>query len=167
MFRIFAGNRFARYIYGHRFIHTGVFVFKGAGQTFNIDDIPRQNALFHNSMDSGVRIGVIEFIIRRHGGGDGLLTRGKRPGCDGILVIGHAGHGVLAGFGGSHRGITITDDGDLSTVLVHRCHVLAVNRYDLPGDEAVARTAGRTQSKLISVNDGIGLFGDGQGFLGP
>ena len=63
------------------------------------------------TLDRGVRIGVIEFIIRRHGGGDGLLTRGKRPGCDGILVIGHTGHGVLAGFGGSHRGITITDDG--------------------------------------------------------
>ena len=166
VFRIFAGNRCARYIYGHRFIHPGVRTVKGAGQSGNDNLIPRQNALFHNGMDSGVRIGVIGFIIRRHGGGDGLLTRGERPGGGGVLIVDHTGVRVLAGFGRFHRGLSIANDGDLSA-LVHRRHVRAVNRDDLPSDKAVARAAGRTQDKLIPVGDRVGLFGDGQGLLGP
>ena len=62
MFRIFAGDLCARYIYGHVLIHPGVRTAKGAGQTGNANLIPRQNALFHNSVDRGVRIGVIEFL---------------------------------------------------------------------------------------------------------
>ena len=167
VFEIIAGDLRARYIYGHRFIHPGIFIIKGAGQTFNLDDIPGQNTLLHNSVDRGGIIAVIVLILRRHSGGDGLLTRSKRPGRGGVRIVGLASLGVRAGFGGFHRGFSIANDGDLSAVWAHRCHGRAVNRYDLPGDKAVTRTSKRFQSKTIPVGDGIGLFGDRQGRLLP
>ena len=92
-------------------------------------------------MDRGGIIAVIVLILRRHGGGDGLLAGGKRPGCGGVLVVGHTGVRVRAGLGGFHRGLAIADDSDMSA-LVHRRHVRTINLYNLPGDKAVARTAG-------------------------
>ena len=134
MFRIFASDIRSRYIYGHRFIHTGVFIIKGAGQTLNIDDIPGQNALFHISVDRGGHFAVIVLILRRHDGGDRLLTRFKRPGRGGVRIIGQTGDRVLTGFGSFHRGLSIADDGDLSAVLTYLRNSYAVNVYDLPGD---------------------------------
>ena len=166
VFRIFTGDISIAYIHGYGFIHTGVFIIEGASQAPNRDNIPRQNTLLHNRMDLGGIIAVIEFILRRHGSGDGLLTRGERPDGGGVLIVDCTGFRVLAGFGRFHRSLSIANDGDLSA-LVHRRYGRAVNLYNLPGDKAVARTAGRTQSKCISINDGIGLFGDRQGLLGP
>ena len=165
MLGIVAADGRARGNHGHRLIHTGVFVVEGAGQACDGNDIPRQNALLHHGVDGGGGAAVIEFVLRRHGGGDRLFLRGKRPGGGGVLVVGHACGGVPAGLGGSYRGRTIANDDNLPALLVHRSHIRAI--HDLPADEAVARAAGGAQGKLIPVGDGIGLFGDGQGILGP
>ena len=162
MLGILAGNRHARYIYVHGLIHPGVRTAKFAGQAGNNNLIPRQDALFYNSVDSGARIGVIGFILRRHDSGDGLLLCGEGQEGDCILIVGQTGARVRAGFGGFHRGLSIADDGDQSAVLVHRRNGHTVNVYDLPSNKTITRASGGTQGKVVPVDKGVGLLGDGQ-----
>ena len=93
------------------------------------------------------------------------MCSGKRPGRNRVLIVDQAAIRVRAGFGRFHRGRTVANDGDLSAVWVHRRNVRTAG--NLPGDIAIARTAGGFQGKLVSVDDGIGLVVDGQRLLGP
>ena len=167
VFRIFAGDVSRACIHPHRFIRTGIFIVKGAGQAGNDNLILGQDALFYICVDRGVRIAVIVLILRRHDGGDGLLLRGEGQEGDRVLIVGQAGDRVRAGFGGLDSEFTMANDLNLPAVLAYRCHGLAVNRYDLPSDKAIAGTAGRTQSKLIPIGKSVGLVGDGKCRLLP
>ena len=159
---IVAGNCRARYIYVHGLIHPGVRTAKFAGQAGNDNLIPGQNALFHVSVDRGGPLAVIVLILRRHGGGDGLLLCGEGQEGDCVLIVGQTGDRVRAGFGGFHRGLSISDDGDQSAVLVHRRNGHTVNVYDLPSDKTITRASGGAQGKVVPVDKGVGLLGDGQ-----
>ena len=159
---ILAGNRRARYIYIHGLIHPGVRTAKFAGQAGNDNLIPRQNALFYNSVDSGGHFAVIVLILRRHDGGDGLLLCGEGQESNRVLIVGQAGDRVCTGFGGFHRGLSITDDGDQPAVLVHLRNGHTVNIYGLPSNKTITRTPGGTQDKFVPVDKGVGLLGDGQ-----
>ena len=162
MLGIVAGNCRARYIYVHGLIHPGVRTAKFAGQAGNDNLIPGQNALFHVSVDRGGPLAVIVLILRRHGGGDGLLLCGEGQEGDCVLIVGQTGDRVRAGFGGFHRGLSISDDGDQSAVLVHRRNGHTVNVYDLPSDKTITRASGGAQGKVVPVDKGVGLLGDGQ-----
>ena len=67
-------------------------------------------------MDGGLVIAVIVLVLRRHGGGDGLLLCGEGQEGDCILIVGQTGDRVRAGFGGFHSGFTVANDFNLPTL---------------------------------------------------
>ena len=100
MLGIFTGDPRAVEIHGHRLVRAGVLI---AERTFQVGDdnlVPRQYACLHFSVDCGLIITAIVFVLRRHRGDNRFFIRGDRPGRDGVVVVGDAGHGVLAGFRG-------------------------------------------------------------------
>ena len=148
-------------------VRAGVGVLEAARQ-LDLDVVRAyQVAVLQCGGNRGFCCAVIVLVLHPHDGGDGLLAGVKRPGRGGVLVVGHAGRRVRARFGGLHRRLSNTDDGDLSAVLAYLRDGDTVNLYDLPGDKAVARAAEGAQRKLASVNDRTGLVGDRQGLLGP
>ena len=159
---ILTGDICVRCNYGHGLIHPGIRTVKFAGQFGNDNLIPGQNALFHISVDRGGHFAVIVLILCRHDGGDGLLLCGEGQEGNRVLVVGQAGDRVRTGFGGFHRGLSVTDDGDQPAVLVHLRNGHTVNVYGLPSNKTITRASGGTQDKFVPVDKGVGLLGDGQ-----
>ena len=166
MLGIVAGDYCAGCIYIYRLIYTGICISELApARHVNDNFIPGQNALFHDGVDSRVSITVVVFILRCHCGDDGLFRRSKGPTRSGVIVVDSVASGILTGFRSLHLGGAVTNDGNLPAVFIYSRNILALR--NLPSNQAIARTAGRTKGKFSPIGDSIGLLGDRQGILCP